>query len=118
MVEVVFLICFLVFLGVMDSNKAELYAIVVALEMLVPLPRELVVSLVIEYDFVVAISWVLHRERHPWHLRSLFHHLYSVCLPLPYVYFSHVLPEANGIVDSLAEAGMDRSSWYCVSLFT
>ncbi|KAL4385095.1 hypothetical protein GQ457_15G021870 [Hibiscus cannabinus] len=93
----------------MNSNVTKLHAIVFALELLVSLPWEAVLSLIIEFDSIVAISWVLYREWRPWRLGSLFHRLDSVCLSLPYVCFSYVLREVNGIVDSLAKASMDRS---------
>ncbi|KAL4339314.1 hypothetical protein GQ457_08G034050 [Hibiscus cannabinus] len=86
----------------MDSNKAKLHAILVALEMLVSLPLESVVSLVVESESVLVISWVLHRERQPWRFGYLFHRLGTACLPLPCICYSHVLHEANGIADSLA----------------
>ncbi|KAL4291112.1 hypothetical protein GQ457_14G017520 [Hibiscus cannabinus] len=102
-------------LGIVDSNMEELHAIVAALEMLISMPRGAVLSLLVEFDSAVAISWVSHRERRPWRLGLLFHRLDSACLSLPCVCFSHVLREANGIADSLAKAGVDRSVWYCVS---
>ncbi|KAL4377150.1 hypothetical protein GQ457_02G009830 [Hibiscus cannabinus] len=71
---------------------------------------ESVISLVVESDSVVAISRVLHREYRPWCLVLLFHRLDTAYLSFPCVCFSHVLREANDIVNYLAKAGVDWSS--------
>ncbi|KAL4324289.1 hypothetical protein GQ457_11G025120 [Hibiscus cannabinus] len=56
---------FLGLLGVFDSNVVELRAIAFALDVLVAGRWEGVSSFIIESDSMVAISWILHKERRP-----------------------------------------------------
>ncbi|KAL4367900.1 hypothetical protein GQ457_05G022870 [Hibiscus cannabinus] len=96
-------------LGILDSNVAEIRAIVAALDILVARKWDGVSFFVIESDSTMALSWILHKERRPWRLGRWFRDIDGACLVLSCVCFNHVLREANALADVLAKCGVDIS---------
>ncbi|KAL4289523.1 hypothetical protein GQ457_14G004800 [Hibiscus cannabinus] len=103
---------FLGLLGVLDSNEAELRAIWHALQIFQDIHWVNLMSLIIESDSMVTVSWILNSGEHPWTLWRWCQFIVSICEDLPCVCFHLILREVNGFVDALAKGGVDRRSWF------
>ncbi|GMJ08961.1 hypothetical protein HRI_004565300 [Hibiscus trionum] len=96
-------------LGVLDSNEAELYAILFALESFRTLQWG-ALPCIVESDSLVATLWVGRGETRPWRLYELFRRVDDACLGMTFV-FNHVVHEVNGVADILAKGRVDRKAW-------
>eukprot|EP00268_Persea_americana_P021089 TRINITY_DN21101_c0_g1_i1.p1 TRINITY_DN21101_c0_g1~~TRINITY_DN21101_c0_g1_i1.p1 ORF type:complete len:199 (+),score=31.91 TRINITY_DN21101_c0_g1_i1:157-753(+) len=92
--------------GVRDSNEAEVLAILEALRIL---SSSFQGCLIVESDSSNGISWVARSMVKPWKFQIFLNGIKGLASSLSVV-FSHVIRSANGLVDSLAKQGVQRSS--------
>jgi len=103
--------------GILDSNIAELRAIVKAIELSSSNCLLHHQHLIIESDSVNVISWMNKPHSRPWKHYNLFS---SVNRLKPYfgsITFSHIFCESNCMADCMAKQGVRRSSEFVTLLW-
>jgi len=96
--------------GILDSNIAELRAIVKAIELSASNCLFHHQHLIIESDSVNAISWMNKPHSRPWKHHNLFSSVNRLKAYFGSIIFSHIFRESNCVVDCMAKQGVQRSS--------
>jgi ribonuclease HI len=102
--------------GILDSNIAELRAIIKAIELSASNCLLHHQHLIIESDSVNVISWMNKPHSRPWKHHNLFS---SVNRLKPYfgsITLSHIFRESNCMADCMAKQGVRRSNEFVVWL--
>eukprot|EP00268_Persea_americana_P044027 TRINITY_DN44462_c0_g1_i1.p1 TRINITY_DN44462_c0_g1~~TRINITY_DN44462_c0_g1_i1.p1 ORF type:complete len:100 (+),score=16.34 TRINITY_DN44462_c0_g1_i1:64-363(+) len=97
---------FFKYVGVRDSNEAE---VLVILEALWCFSRMFRGSLIVESDSSNTIAWVSNRKANPWKFKFLFNEIQALSSSINVV-FCHELISANHMADALAKQGIDKTS--------
>ena len=95
-------------IGVVDSNFAELYAILQALEMIATCDELRTTSLIIESDSANSVLWVNSKESRCWKYVSTINRIHNLIRACPSVSVVKIFREANGFADTLARQGVHR----------
>ena len=96
--------------GILDSNIAELRAIVKAIELSASNCLFHHQHLIIESDSVNAISWMNKPHNRPWKHHNLFSSVNRLKAYFGSITFSHIFRESNCMADCMAKQGVQRSS--------
>ncbi|XP_073266626.1 uncharacterized protein [Populus alba] len=101
---------FYVRVGILDSNIAELRAIVKAIELSASNCLLHHQHLIIESDFVNVIKWMNKPHSRPWKHHNLFSFVNKLKAYFGSITFSHIFHESNCMADCMAKQGVRRSS--------
>ncbi|XP_073261506.1 uncharacterized protein [Populus alba] len=96
--------------GILDSNIAELRAIVKAIDLSASNCRLHHKHLIIESDSVNVIRWMTNPLSRPWKHHNLFSYVNRLKAYFSSITFSHIFHESNSMADGLAKQGVRRSS--------
>lgn len=103
-----FVCIFSCFIGIEDSNAVEFLAFKNALSILAP--RFDIQSskrgLIFEFDSMIAVSWVLNQNTHPWRLSFVYNSMNNNLRVFPSIRIQHVPKEANWTIETLAKQGL------------
>jgi ribonuclease HI len=95
------------YLGILDSNAAELLAICRALQVFFYCDLSPTYSLIVESDSMVALSWVTKLQGFPWKLNSIINYISHLKKRVGQVDFIHTPREVNDMADHLAKRGVN-----------
>lgn len=96
--------------GILDSNFAELRAIVKAIDLSASNCHLHHQHLIIESDSVNAIRWMNNPLSRHWKHHNLFSYVNRLKAYFVSITFSHIFRESNCMADGLAKQGVRRSS--------
>nr|XP_034930821.1 uncharacterized protein LOC118061489 [Populus alba] len=96
--------------GILDSNIAELRAVVKAIELSASKCFLHHKHIIIESDSANVISWMHNTHNRPWMHRDLFSTVQKLTSLFGSITFSHVYRESNSLADCMAKQGVHRSS--------
>jgi ribonuclease HI len=101
---------FSLLVGILDSNIAELRAVVKAVELSASNCLLHHKHITIESDSANVISWMHNSHNRPWIHRELFSTVQRLNRFFGSITFSHVYRESNSLADCMAKQGVRRSS--------
>ena len=96
--------------GTLDSNIAELRAVVKAIKLSATNHLLHHKHIIIESDSANVISWMHNPENRPWMHKELFSTVQRLTRLFGSITFSHVSRESNSLADCMAKQGVRRSS--------
>jgi len=96
--------------GILDSNIAELRAIVKAIELSASKCLLHYKHIIIESDSANVISWMYNPYNRPWMHHKLFSSVIRLTTYFGSITFTHVFRESNYMADFMAKQGVQRSS--------
>lgn len=96
--------------GTLDSNIAELRAVVKAIELSASKCFLHHKHIIIESDSANVISWMHNPHNRPWMHSDLFSTVQKLTRLFGSITFSHVYRESNSLADCMAKQGVRRSS--------
>jgi len=97
-------------IGILDSNIAELRAVVKAVELSASNCLLHHKHITIKSDSANVISWMHNSHNRPWMHRELFSTVQRLTRFFSSITFSHVYRESNSLADCMAKQGVRRSS--------
>ncbi|XVF65611.1 hypothetical protein PTKIN_Ptkin09bG0262900 [Pterospermum kingtungense] len=98
------LCCFSKYVGVEDSNIAEILAIREDVEVFLP-SRVRDKKLIIESDSKTAVSWVNNPNAAPWSIRNIINYIVNLRIQVSNSVVLHIFSEANQRADFLGKQG-------------
>jgi ribonuclease HI len=101
---------FSVLVGILDSNIAELRAIVKTIELSASNCLLHHQHLIIESDSANVISWMHKPHNYPWKHHNLFSYINRLNAYFGSITYSHIFRESNYMADCMAKQGVRRSS--------